>query len=169
MRHGLLLCLLMLVAGPALAGPPSDSSLEELFKVTDASKMFAQVNKQMDGLIQNSVHQASAGQSLTPEKQAIIDKMAQRMSELVKQTVSWDNLKPILVSTYKESFSQDDVNAMLKFYKSPAGQNMLKKMPLVMQNLMTQMQTFMKPMQEKMAQIAQEAQEELKQDNPKNN
>lgn len=160
----------MLAAGPTFAAAPTDASLEELFQLTDASKMFAQVTKQMDNVIQSNVHQATAGQSLTPEKQAIIDKMAQRMGEVVKQTVSWENLKPLLVNTYKESFTQDDVNAMLKFYKSPAGQNMLKKMPLVMQNMMAQMQTVMKPMQEKMAQIAQDAQEEMKQqDKPKNN
>ena len=163
MRHGLLLFVALLFAGPAFADPPTDASLEELFKVTDAQNMFAAVNKQMDNLIQNNVRQASNGQDLTPEKKAIIDRMAQRMSEVVKETVSWENLKPLLVTTYKESFSQDDIKAMLKFYKTPAGQNMLKKMPLVMQNMMSQMQPLMRPMQEKMQQIAAQAQEELKQ------
>ncbi len=166
MRPGLCLFFALLVAVPACADPPSDASLEELFQVTNSSNLFAAVRKQMDAVIQNSVRQANDGQTVTPERQAIIDRMVARMSEVAKQTVAWETLKPIMTRVYQESFSQEDVDAMLKFYKSTAGQNMLQKMPLVMQNMMTEFQTVMRPMQEQMRQIAQEAQDELKQLKP---
>jgi hypothetical protein len=163
MRPGLWLSLAVLVAGPAFASPPSDASLEELFQVTNSSSLFAVVGKQMDAMIQNSVRQVKDGQAMTPERQEIVDRMVQRMSDLAKQTMSWETLKPIMTRVYQESFTQEDVDAMLKFYKSTAGQNMLQKMPLVMQNMMTEIQTVTRPMQDKMREIAQQAQDELKQ------
>jgi hypothetical protein len=163
MRHGIWLSLALLVAAPAFANPPSDASLEELFRVTNAGNMFAAIGKQMDTMIQSSVRQAGDGQPMTPERQEIIDRMVQRMSDVAKQTVSWESLKPTLARAYQETFSQEDVDAMLKFYKSPAGQNMLQKTPLMMQNVMTEMQTIIRPMQDKMREIAQQARDELKQ------
>jgi hypothetical protein len=51
---------------------------------------------------------------------------------------------------------------VIKFYKSAAGQAYVKKLPLVMQNVMQEMQGFMKPLQEKMISIQRESMQELK-------
>ena len=41
---------------------------------------------------------------------------------------------------YRNTFSQAEVDGMLGFYRSPAGQAVIAKMPLVMQNTMQSMQ-----------------------------
>jgi hypothetical protein len=64
--------------------------------------------------------------------------------------------------TYRDSFTQDEIDGVIKFYKSAAGQAYVKKLPLVMQNVMREMQGIMKPLQEKMLAIQKEATQEFK-------
>jgi uncharacterized protein len=69
---------------------------------------------------------------------------------------------PIYMRTYRDSFTQDEIDGVIKFYKSAAGQAYVKKLPLVMQNVMREMQGVMKPAQEKMMAIQRETMQELK-------
>jgi hypothetical protein len=50
---------------------------------------------------------------------------------------------------------------MLAFYKSPAGQAMIKKMPVVMQHSMQAMQQTLTPVMQKMQTIVQETVAEI--------
>jgi hypothetical protein len=76
--------------------------------------------------------------------------------------LNWDQLQPIYMRTYRDSFTQDEIDGVIKFYKSAAGQAYVKKLPLVMQNVMREMQGLMKPLQEKMLAIQKESMQELK-------
>ena len=57
---------------------------------------------------------------------------------------------------------QDEIDGVIKFYKSAAGQAYVKKLPLVMQNVMREMQGLLQPVQEKMMAIQRESLQELK-------
>ena len=54
---------------------------------------------------------------------------------------------------YRKSFSQSEMDGMLKFYKSPAGKAVIAKMPVVMQNTMQVMQGEMAEMMPKIQQL----------------
>jgi len=54
---------------------------------------------------------------------------------------------------YRKSFSQSEIDGMLKFYKTPAGKAVIAKMPVVMQNTMQVMQGEMAEMVPKMQQL----------------
>jgi uncharacterized protein len=105
---------------------------------------------------------ATRGQTVTPERQAILDRMTAKMSAVASDMLNWDALLPICLRTYRDSFSQDEIDGVNKFYKSAAGQAYVKKLPLVMQNVMREMQGVMKPAQEKMMAIQRETMQELK-------
>jgi hypothetical protein len=50
---------------------------------------------------------------------------------------------------------------MTAFYKTPAGQAVVREMPVVMQRVFGEMQVMLKPMQERIQQIQQETVREL--------
>ncbi len=62
---------------------------------------------------------------------------------------------------YMESFTQDEVDGMLAFYATPAGQALIKKMPVAMQKTMEAMQQMMGPMMQKLQAIQSESIAEL--------
>src|SRR5271157_4241236 len=123
LRH-LAICACLLAAAPAIAAnaPPTDESIQQLLTLTTAMR------------------DAQQGQTLTPERQAILDRMQTKMTAVLNQSLNWDALQPIYVNTYKASLTQDELDGIISFYQSSAGQAYTKKMPLIMQNVMAEMQ-----------------------------
>jgi uncharacterized protein len=149
-------------AGAANNAPASDASIRQMLELTNAQQMIAGMKGQMSALMNTTVQNAMNGQTLTPERQAIIDRMSAKMSAAASDFLNWDALLPIYLRTYRDSFTQDEIDGVNKFYKSAAGQAYVKKLPLVMQNVMGEMQGIIKPLQEKMLAIQKEAMQELK-------
>jgi hypothetical protein len=155
----------ILTCGSAAAAnnaPASDASIRQMLTLTNAQQMIAGMKGQMSAVMNTAMQNATKGQTLTPERQAIIDRMAAKMAAVVDDMLNWDDLLPIYMRTYRDSFTQDEIDGAIRFYKSAAGQAYVKKLPLVLQNVMREMQGFMKPAQEKMLAIQKESMQALK-------
>lgn len=148
-------------AAVANNAPASDASIREMLDLTNAQQMIAGMKGQMSMVMNAAMQNAMKGQTITPQRQAILDRMAAKMSAVVADMLTWDTLLPIYLRTYRDSFTQDEIDGAIKFYKSAAGQAYVKKLPLVMQNVMRDMQGIMKPAQEKMIAIQRESMQEL--------
>jgi hypothetical protein len=166
MIKGLTAALLwILISASAVAAnnaPASDASIREMLELTNAQQMIAGMKGQMTAVMNTSMQNALKGQTITPERQAIIDRMMAKISAVATDMLNWDNLLPIYMRTYRDSFTQDEIDGVIKFYKSAAGQAYVKKLPLVMQNVMREMQGILKPAQERMLAIQKESMQELK-------
>jgi hypothetical protein len=86
-----------------------------------------------------------------------MDKMEQKMSTLLAEEMSWSKMEAAYLQVYKESFTQDEINQLIAFYKSPTGQMFVQKMPTVMQKSMLAMQQQMGPLMGKIQAIQTEA------------
>jgi hypothetical protein len=155
----------MLICGVAAAAnnaPVSDASIRELLDVTNAQQMIEGLKGQMAATMNSAMQNATKGQTITPARQEILDRMRAKMSAVVTDTLNWDQLLPIYMRTFRATFTQDEIDGVIKFYKSPAGRAYVKKMPLAMQNVMKEMPEYIKSLQERMAAIQKEAIQELK-------
>jgi len=133
-----------------------------MLDLTDAQQTIAGMKGQMTAMMNMSMQNATKGQTITPERQAILDRMTANMSAVVTDILNWDDLLPIYLRTYRAAFTQDEIDGIIKFYKSPAGRAYVKKLPLLMQNLMGEMQGFIKTVQDKMLAVQKESMQELK-------
>ena len=136
--------------------PASAASAKELVSLMQGRKAYEGVLAQMDSMMDASMKQAAEGRQLTPEQQKVVDEMRAKMVALVKESMNWDSLEPRMEEIYQKSFSQSEMDGMLRFYKSPTGKAVLAKMPVVMQNTMQIMQGVMQDMIPKIRQIVQE-------------
>ncbi|TAK90143.1 MAG: DUF2059 domain-containing protein [Burkholderiaceae bacterium] len=159
-----LVLLLPFLATPIFAEgvPPTEESLKQLLAVTEVRKLVDGMMNQMDGLMKNAVQQALQGKPVTPKEQKILDNMQGKTIALLRQELGWENLEPLYIRVYHDSFTQDEVDGMLAFYTSPPGAAVVKKMPVVMQKTMSEMQTRMGPLMQKLQKIQQESIDELK-------
>lgn len=116
---------------------------------------------QLEGVMRQGIAGAVNGKSLTAEQQKAIELAPAKIARAMESEFNWQNLKPIYVTIYRESFTQEEVDGMVAFYKTPVGQSTIKKMPIVMQKsmLMTQarMQTLLPKMEAAMTQALLEA------------
>jgi hypothetical protein len=144
--------------------PPSEASIKQLMEVTNAHKMLDNVMAQMDGFINQTMQQATKGQKISPKVQKEIDRGRSETMAAMKEVLNWEKLEPMYTRVYQNSFTQGEVDGMIAFYKTPTGQAVLNKMPLVLQNTMTEMQGMMQPMIQRVQQMQQQVTAEMKEE-----
>ena len=148
--------LAALAAGPACAEPPSTASIETLLTMTRAESMLGTVYSGMEQAIRQGMQAAAGDQPLTPEQQRILDTAPTKFSALVRSEFTWDKLKPQYIQVYQETFTQEEVDGLIAFYASPAGQAFIAKMPTAMQKSMALVQLQMKTLMPKMQAVIRE-------------
>lgn len=140
LRIGFVLFLLVLRPAMAEETQASEASIRELIEVTQSKKLFDGAMMQMDTMLKNMIKQELAGHPPTAEQKLAIDSMQAKIIALFDDDMKWESLEPTMIDIYRKSFTQSELDGMLTFYKSSAGQAMLAKMPIVMQNTMQAMQ-----------------------------
>ncbi|GGG90963.1 DUF2059 domain-containing protein [Silvibacterium dinghuense] len=97
------------------ANPITDAQAHELMELTGASKMQEQLVTGMTAYFQQRI-------PFAPKD--VIDDLVQSLSKVDLQT-------PI-IALYKQHISTTDADAIIAFYKTPAGKNMIHTMPAIM-------------------------------------
>lgn len=163
-RSLLLACLLLSAQQQANAQEPmaSEASIRELLVLMDTKKVINGIWVQMDSIMETSMKQAMAGQTLTAAQQAILDDMRKQMVALMEDELSWTFFEPLMIDIYRTSFTESEVQGMLQFYKSPAGKAVIAKTPAVMQASMQAAQSRTESLQAKMRKLHEETVRKLK-------
>lgn len=140
---GAALCL-----GPAaaFAAPPTPEQVDRLLTVMRAKDTVAAMLPQIEASQRQMVQQLTAGQELSADQRAQLDRTLQQSSAAVTRALSWEKLEPLYRTLYSQTFEGSEIDAMADFYSTPAGQSMLDKMPLLMQNTMQAVQSLIVPM-----------------------
>jgi uncharacterized protein len=136
MRVSLLALVAALALQPAFAQTPqpSEKSVLQLLQVMHTHQIFLDAGAQMDATMSKSM-KAAMQMQLNPEQEKIVDEYQGKVVAIIKESLSWSTLEPVLVQAYQNTFTQDEVNAMLKFYDSPLGQSVGAKLPSVNQQV----------------------------------
>lgn len=135
-------------AAAAAERPPSDEQVERLLQASRAEASFNAILPQMETVQQQQFAQITEGKQLSAEQAAEVRQIQDRTTQVMRQALAWNEMKPVYVQVYKQTFSADDVKAMTKFYESEAGQSLLDKTPLLLQSLMGGIQQKMIPVLE---------------------
>lgn len=158
----LLIAAALAFSTPTQAAPPSDASINQLLELSKAGQLMDSVWAQMDGLMKSSMQQVTKGKPLSAAEQAIMDKQQAKMMAIMKDELSWAKIKDGFVQVYRETFTQEEMDGIIAFYKSPAGQAFVDKQPALMKNTMALMQQRMGPIMQKIQQMTEETAKEIK-------
>jgi uncharacterized protein len=120
--------------------PPSEQSIRELLAVMQSHNMIDTMMRQMDANFGSMMKQSMGGRQLSEREQQIADDTHAKIQALLRQTLQWNNFEPLMIRVYQSTFSQKDVDGMTAFYKTPTGQAVISKMPMVVQQTMQAMQ-----------------------------
>jgi len=63
---------------------------------------------------------------------------------LVSDRLRFENVKADYIKIYEDMFSSEEINAILAFYRSPAGQALIERIPAVMERSGTVVQGIIK-------------------------
>jgi hypothetical protein len=139
----------------------TEASVRLLMQTTQSRKLVDSMMEKMDSYMQTSMKQALNGTEPTAQQQAVMDGMRKKMVVLFQEEMKWEMLEPKFIELYRQSFTEQEVEGMLEFYRTPAGQAVINKMPVVMDHSMTMMQGIMRSLMPKIQKIADEAMPKL--------
>lgn len=132
------------------------AKIEEMFTLTKVNQVFDGMLTQMSAAAKAAADQQAASQNLTPEQQKLTEQFQARTQAIVQQYLSLDHLKPLIVQVYMDTYTEDEIDGILAFYHSPAGQAFLAKTPQLMTRTVELMQTQMADVQPQLQQAAKD-------------
>ena len=159
----LVVLLSLVVSAQAFAQTtkPSQESLNKLFVITDVEAMIQKLQGQLDGMMNTMMQELIKGRAVTVEQQKALVIFRAKVAQIQKDEINWEVLEPKISEIYHANLSQEDVDGIVAFYQTPAGQSLIKKMPQVMQQTMVMMQSSMVPMIKKIDAAGLELKQDL--------
>src|SRR5690349_19676439 len=136
--------------------PPSEASVKQLLEASHVHKIVDTMTNQMDQMMNQMMQQVTQGQTITPEVQKQIDAGRAEAMSMVKEILDWQKLEPMYIRVYQKSFTQKEVNDLIAMYHTPGAEALVNKMPVVMQNTMSEMRPLMQPILQRMQRAQQQ-------------
>jgi hypothetical protein len=123
---------------PAFAAQPqpSEKSVLQLFQVMHTHQLLDNAAAQMNDNMRSTMKEVTRGQPLNAEQQKIREETQGKVIAIMKEALDWSSFEPLMVEAYRSTFTQEEVDAMLKFYGSPVGQSIGAKLPAASQQMM---------------------------------
>lgn len=127
---GIVLCLAVSAVRADEVGKTAKA--EELLRVSRTEQMLNQTMSAVLNQTKSGMLQQMFGVTLTPEQTKEAEELQGKLSAILTNALSWEKLKPIYVKLYVDTYTEPEMDGIIAFYKSPAGEAMLAKTPLIM-------------------------------------
>ena len=150
MRNRLLVAALAFVSANAWADPASQESVETLLAVTRTESMMESMYSGVEQMMRQGMQQSVQGKTLTAEQQLLIDAVPGKFIAVMREEFNWTKMQPLYVALYRDTFDQQEIDGLIAFYRSPAGQAFVNKMPVVMQKSLALAQSQLQSLAPKM-------------------
>lgn len=132
------------------ATPANPATVHRLIVETKMEQMIKESLQHMKPLSDEQILQdakTKLGQKQLTAKQLGIVKQLQQLSwQQINVMNNWQSMQKIMVGIYQKHFSEEELQATLKFYQSPEGRSMTQKMPLMMGDVMQSLQANLQDM-----------------------
>jgi uncharacterized protein len=109
--------------------PPSDTSIHELIETTSFDQIVDRLVRRMGDLITAKTDDAIARKNLNAAQMQIFKEGRKDMVAALDEEMSWQHLEPDVIDCFKEFYTQREVDALIRFYRSPPGAKLLSQVP----------------------------------------
>jgi hypothetical protein len=108
------------------------AKVEEFFKVSHTEQMLTQgmammLNQAKSGLVQKMLDVTP-----TPAQTKANNELQDKLAAILTGALSWEKLKPAYAKLYASAYTEEELDGIVAFYKSPAGQAMISNSPSIM-------------------------------------
>ena len=132
-RLALLAALALPVSLP-IAARADDASrhakAEEMVTLLHTDRMVQQVSVNLIRQLSTAGDQI-IGPNPTQAKKDELAALEKKFSDMIDTQVGWKVMEPALVDIYASTFTDEELTAIVTFYKSPAGNALVEKLPAV--------------------------------------
>jgi len=94
------------------------AAVQELFKVMHMDETMA---KSIDAMLDQQVKQ-----------NPVLARFRAVMSAFLQKHMSWESIEPEMAKIYMQEFTEEEIKDMTAFYKTPLGQKVVTRTPIMM-------------------------------------
>ena len=105
---------------------------QELFVTLRMDRTMAQIMDTVMKQVGQMTQSMPGSKQMTDADKRQLADFQQRVSAVVEKSIGWKALEPDFVDLYASTYSEEELDGLLAFYKSPLGQTMLDKTPELM-------------------------------------
>ena len=156
----ILLIALFSFASSAWAAVPTRDSIVVLLEATHSQRTLDEMFATIDGMMKQNMQAAAAGRPVTPEQQRKAELMSAKVAQIFREEMTWPKLEPLYVQIYQQTFTQEEVDGLIAFYRSPVGMAYVDKLPTLLRSTVAATQSLMGPMMKRLEGAAKEVAEE---------
>ena len=145
-----MLVALIIITLPVLsfAGEKEDLA-EESLELTGAQKLADQTKQQV---LQMNLQRMS--QIDVPEENKVaFTEFQLKIQETISNEFNWDKIKNMQIKLFTDIYTTDELKGLIQFYKTPLGQALIKKQPIVNQKIMMMLHSNMQNVMSKLEKI----------------
>lgn len=130
-KHRIALLLVLALAFPVAARADEASRRTKAQEMMSLLHTEKQIQQNADNLMKQIADAAdkAAGPDASSDAKAKADDFKKQASHLVEEQISWKALEPQFTDVYAKAFTEEQLDAIIAFYKSPAGAALLTGMP----------------------------------------
>jgi uncharacterized protein len=143
----------------------AEELLNEMNMKATLEKSFDMVKKMMSGQLAKIKPQASLAKDDPKAAEAMEKaraKMMDKTMDMISQDMSWDSMKEDYIKIYADTFTEEELQGLIAFYKSPVGKAFIEKQPIVMEQSMKLSQQRLMQVMPKVQALTQEMLKEAK-------
>lgn len=107
------------------------AKVHEFFKI---AKMDQAANVAMNTTITRvttRITQQMRSVSVTTASQQRVDELNKKLKKLIVNDLSWDSLEPEYTKLYADAYTEQQLDDLIAFYRTPTGQAVAEKTPII--------------------------------------
>ena len=131
---------------------------EEIMKLTNMQKMMDQTKVQIQQMQIRVMQQLEVSEK---DKKGAAE-FQNKINEMIFNELTWDKIKSEYIKLFVDVYTIDEPKGLVQFYKSPAGQSLIKKQPIIMQKSMMISQSKIQKLIPKLKKMTDEFSESIK-------
>ena len=118
--------------------------VEQLLTVMNIEQQQKQMMDQMSEMVIGQIKEQMAKQgNVSQAEMSKMEDRQKRLFALIADKTSWERMKPVYVKSYADTFTENEIDGILAFYRSPAGKAMIDKQPALNRKIMASVQAQM--------------------------
>jgi len=132
-RFAAVSALVLALTLPAIAHADAASQrtkAEDLINLNNTQKTVQQIAANITTQI-DTVADRAAGPDATAEQKTKVEDFKKQAAQLIDSSLGWAAMKTAVIDLYSKAFTEEQLDAILAFYKTPAGAALLEKMPQI--------------------------------------
>ncbi|MEB3768204.1 DUF2059 domain-containing protein [Acinetobacter sp. MD2] len=127
----------------SFASPVKPASVEQLMQLVQVDKMLKDSTQAMHPVFEqqarDGVQKYTGHQTLTAQDLEAVQKMTALLQDMMSNIFKNLNTEQMIRNIYQQSFTEEEVQAYIRFLKTPEGQSINAKTPVIMQQTMQEM------------------------------